>query len=525
MNNKILKLFLLSLIFAITSCQDYLDVNDTPNTALLSQITPNLALSAAQTQTFRVISGDNRTTEADIRTSSLNQFGNVMMNSWAGNVNTTGDPYGSEYRSVMTTSFYEKIWDYSYINIANLSNITKYPSDNYDNHKAIAKILISFYMQNIVDMYGDCPYSQAFLGNANLTPAYDDDKVVYRKLLTNLDEAIALIGASNSADAVVGTEDAMMAGNMDKWVRFANTIKLRLLIRQSGLTDTDTTTYLATELAKLAATNKFLIDDVTINPGYSKTSADAQNPFYGVYGYTISGTATTQRAYVTASRNAATKLNSTSDTRRGRLFSLVSGNVVGIDQGESAIAAPDNVSFIGPAIVPVPTGTSPNLDATIGSSMSAFVMTLSETKFLLAEAAFKYPAIFGTLYPDQATFEDGIIASFVRLKVGTTDANSVIAANTYITANDTRPGFGWTGTADKVEAIMTQKWIALMHVSAHQSWIDYVRTGFPTTPMALNNILGKPKRLMYPQTEISANSANVPYQTSASVFVTGPFWK
>lgn len=521
MNNKILKLFLLSLIFAITSCQDYLDVNDTPNTALLSQITPNLALSAAQTQTFRVISGDNRTTEADIRLNSLNQFGNVMMNSWAGNVNTTGDPYGSEYRSVMTTSFYEKIWDYSYINIANLSNITKYPSDNYDNHKAIAKILISFYMQNIVDMYGDCPYTQAFLGNENLTPAYDDDKVVYRKLLTNLDEAIALIGASNSADAVVGTEDAMMAGNMDKWVRFANTIKLRLLIRQSGLTDTDTTTYLATELAKLAASNKFLIDDVTINPGYSSASADAQNPFYSAYGYNISGVAPTTRAFVTASRNAQTKLNSTSDARRGRLFTLISGNVVGIDQGESAAAAPDNVSLIGPAIVPVPVGSN----ASVGSSMSAFVMTLSETKFLLAEVAFKYPAIFGTLYADQATFEDGIKESFVRLNVGTTRALSLAAADAYITANDTRPGFGWTGTADKVEAIMTQKWIALMHVSAHQSWIDYVRTGFPITPMALNNTLGKPKRLMYPKSEISANSANVPYQTSASVFVTGPFWK
>jgi hypothetical protein len=520
MNNKILKLFFVALIISLASCESYLDVNETPNQALLSQVTPNLALSAAQTQTYRSISGDNRNIEGGIFSSNLNQFGNVMMNSWAGNVNTTGDPYGSEYRSAMTTSFYQSIWNYSYLNIANLSNITKYPSGDYDNHKAIAKILISFYMQNIVDLYGDCPYSQAFLGNDNLTPAYDDDKDIYRSLLTNLDQAITLIGAADAGDAVVGTEDAMMAGNMDKWVRFANTIKLRLLIRQSGLTDAGTITYLNTELNKLAATNKFLIDDVTINPGYSNAGSDNQNPFYGQYGYTISGGATSNRSFIVASRNAATKLNSTADARRGRLFTLVTGNVVGIDQGESALAAPDIVSSIGAAIVPVPVAGN----SSVGSSMSAYVMTLSEVKFLLAEAGLKYP-VFTPLYDPQTTFEDGIRASFVRLSVATTPGGSLTAANAYIAANDTRPSFGWTGTVNKIEAIMTQKWIALMHVSGHQSWIDYVRTGFPITPNALNNTLGKPNKLMYPQSEIRANSTNVPYQTSASVFVTGPFWK
>ncbi len=189
---------------------------------------------------------------------------------------------------------------------------------------------------------------------------------------------------------------------------------------------------------------------------------------------------------------------------------MVTGSVVGVEQGESAAAAADVVSSLGAAIVPLPVGTN----ATVGSSMAGQVMTLSEAKFLLAEAAFKYPAKF-TADP-KTLFDEGIAASFTRL--GAT-------IGTYLTDIDAVPGFGWTATGDKVEAIMTQKWIALMHVSGHESWIDYVRTGFPVTPNALNNVNGKPKRLMYPNSEIISNSSNVPSQSSASVFATGPFWK
>ena len=266
--------------------------------------------------------------------------------------------------------------------------------------------------------------------------------------------------------------------------------------------------------------NKFLIDDVTINPGYSSANGDTQNPFYGAYGYTISGGPLQNRDLIVATQNAASKLNSTSDARRARLFTLVSGNVVGIKQGENAAAAPDVVSSIGAAIIPMPVSGN----ASVGSAMAGYVMTLSEVKFLLAEAALKYP-IFGSLYDPKTTFEAGISASFLRLNVGTTAALSTTAANNYLAAINLTPGFGWDGTTNKVEAIMTQKWIALMHVSGHESWIDYVRTGFPITLNALVNVNGKPMRLMYPQSEISANSANVPSQTAATVFASGPFWK
>ncbi len=513
MKKNIVYLFTASIMLLATSCSDYLDVNDSPNTPTLDQIPPNQRLSAAQTMTFRSITGDNQNFETSVRSNNMNQLGNLMMNSWAGNSNNVTNPFSDEYRGTITSAFYDDIWGWTYRGVANFQLIMDYESEDFDNHKAIARILKSFYMQYIVDMYGDVPYTEAFLGQANLYPSYDDDRQIYRDLYTNLDEAIALIEGADNADMVVGTEDVMMNGDMAGWVRFANTIKLRLLIRQSGLTDADTQTYINEKLTELQGV-AYVNEDVTINPGYSTASTTSQNPFYGWYGYTIAGQPTTNRNLITATAHVAEQLNSTADPRRPRLWAPLSGgNVVGIEQGEDAITAPDNPSFLGPAIVPVPVGT----DASVGSAMDGYVMTLSEAKFLLSEAALKYPGHFAG-YDAETLWEEGIEASFTRL--GATG----FAA--YLTNINGFPGKGWTASANKLEAIMYQKWVALMSVNAHESWIDYNRTGFPETPLPLTNGgVGRPLRLMYPNSEYVANSSNVPPQTTADVFATGPFWR
>lgn len=518
MKKNILYLFSAGIMLLASSCSDYLDVNKSPNNPDVNLIPPSKRLSAAQTQTFRAISGDNQNFETSIRSQSMNQLGNLLMNSWAGNVNNTTNPYSDEYRSIVTSSFYSSIWDWTFVNVANFDLIANFNSEDFDNHKAIAKILKSFYVQYLVDLYGDIPYTEAFKGQAELTPAYDDDKQVYRDLVTNLDEAIALIENADANDAVVGGEDVMMSGNMNRWVRMANTIKLRLLIRQSGLADADTQTYIQEQLTSLQGA-EYVIADVTINPGYSKSTNNNQSPFYGLYGYDVAGNAKTLRNLVTASRHAADQLNNTNDPRKNRLWRtapLLTGLVVGIEQGEDSDAAPDNPSLLGPALIPLPTGVAPNVDSSVGSALPGYVMTLSEVKFLLSEAALKYPAQFAGA-DARALWEQGVTASFTRLGAGDPTA--------YLLNINSFPGKGWDASANKVEAIMYQKWVALMSVNAHESWIDYTRTGFPVTPLAItNNGAGRPLRLMYPTSEYVANSVNVPQQSSTEVFVSGPFW-
>lgn len=509
MKNIFIKSILAVAVLTVASCSDYLDVNDDPNNVLLETVKPNQLLAAAQAQTYKAISGDTENTSVDISGSSMNNLGNIFMNSWAGNVNSFTGAMANEYGVTMNATFYDNIWDYTYLNIANLNTIANYDDENYDNHKAIAMILKSFYMQYIVDLYGDCPYTEAFLGAKEVTPAYDDDKAIYRALVDQLDAAIAKIDAAGATDAAVGGEDIMLGGNMTSWKKFANNVKLRLLIRQSGLASE--TAYIESELDELNANgNGYFEADVTLNPGYNNSTDDQQNPFYAVYGYLSGGAEATNRVFISASRHAADILNGTTtgvvDPRRGMLFTLSAGAVVGIQQGELAATAPDNNSKIGPAFIPT--------TVSVGSALPSFVMTESEIKFLLSEAALKFPAKMGS-YDPQTLFNEGVQASFTR--VGAT-------IGTYLSDIDSVAGFGWTATSDKVQAIMTQKWIALMHVHAIESWIDHVRTGYPSIPLPLGNLTGKPKRLMYPTSELTSNTANVPSQTSASAFSTGPFW-
>lgn len=525
MKNKFLKSLFVGFVLFFASCEDYLDVNESPNNPLFENIDPTLTLGAALSQSARIISGDTRAVErSSVGGESTNALGNLMMNSWAGNVNTFTGVFPSEYLSNVTASFYDNIWDYTYTNVGNFQKIIDYKSTDFDNHKAIAKIMKSFYMQTIVDLYGDAPYSQAFKGTDNLSPAYDDDKAIYRGLLAEVDEAIALINGANAADKAALLEDSVMGGNMTRWVQFANTLKLRIIVRQSLLTDADSVAYVNAQAAILGAlpASAFLQQDVTINPGFNSSNVDKQNPFYARYGYTIVGAEAGSRALITASKNAADALNANGgDPRRSRLFTVTAGNVVGIEQGaNSGGTTPTVPSRLGPAIVPLPVG----LDASIGSSQNAFIMTLSEVNFLISEAALRFPGAFAS-YDARTYFNAGITASFVRLSVGTTPALSTAAATTYITNFDGVTGYGWTGTANKIEVIMKQKWIALMNVTAGESWIDYVRTGFPATPVAITNTAGKPSRLLYPTSENSGNTANTPVQTTASAFASGPFWK
>jgi hypothetical protein len=147
----------------------------------------------------------------------------------------------------------------------------------------------------------------------------------------------------------------------------------------------------------------------------------------------------------------------------------------------------------------------------------------AESNLLQAEAALRWPSIFS--FSPATKFDAAILANATWLGTNTTNA----AWTNYINGIATRPGLGWTGTDNqKLEAIMTQKWIALTNINPTEMFIEYNRTGYPFTPMAtIAQFPNKPYRLVYPNSEYVANSANVPNISSAQVFVKNqftPFW-
>jgi hypothetical protein len=138
----------------------------------------------------------------------------------------------------------------------------------------------------------------------------------------------------------------------------------------------------------------------------------------------------------------------------------------------------------------------------------------------LAEATLRYPSLFTG---GQAAFNTAIISSGVWV------GSNATQMNTYISQIASKPGLGWTGTdAQKLEAIMTQKWLALTNVNPTEMYIEYNRTNLPYNPVAVNAVKARrPYRLVYPNSEFATNSANVPNISSDAVFTKNqytPFW-
>lgn len=484
---KIFKITSIFLIFtAIISCDDYLDVNDNIVAQNLSDTDPNELIVGAQTLS------------AETYTNRLNRIGNWMGVSWSGNYLAFNDAYGEESRYQLSSTFYNDVWDDMNRYISNFVIIENHQdSKNWDDQKAAAKILKAFYFQYIVDLYGDVPYSEAFQRTKNLTPAYDDAQDIYISLIDNIDEAIALINSSEASESF-SAADITFGGDMTRWEAFANTIKLRLLVRLALKAETDATlaAYVNNKFAELNGV-QFLTQDVTINPGYADQD-DRQNPFWETYGFDPVGNPETMGRMTGPSDFAFNLLDNSNDPRLNRLWkpNTANGNVFAGTQQ----AGGGNAASIGDGILK-------------GADASLPIMLAAESYFLQAEAIER-----GYLSGNaKALFDQGITSSFNSLEAS--------GASTYITTTDSDASLGYNG-GNSLEAIITQKWIALTSVSGAELWIEYNRTGFPSNLPLPNNSTDPniPVRLLYPASEYSGNAANVTVQSRSDAFTSKIFW-
>jgi hypothetical protein len=494
MKTKLKIIFL--FIMAITiSCEDYLDINQDPNNPSSSVVTPDLVLAGALTSSY--------TTQAR----SMNILGNVMMNNWGANVNAFTGGFSEEFSLAIDNNFYSEIFDVLMLRIGNFQTILNDDREGYSNHKAIAKIMKVHYYQYLVDLYGDVPYSEAHSGINNLTPAYDNDEDIYKDLIVQLNSAIEMINNQPVGSFTVGAEDVVFGGTMSNWTSYANTLKLKVLLRQSTKAyekgDGELATYLDTQFIELDGAS-FISDNVRINPGYSNGEAAQQNPFYRLMFATDESSSNSYNFY-RGSKYAIDYLNgllpgSTFDPRIESIYEETDDNgYVGHEQGADSDNSPPQLSAIGPGLV-------------INSAQDGYLMTLAEAEFLKAEAMLR-----GKLTGDYVTtWVNGVVTSF-----DFHNANLGLYSPTIELVVDPSKTFD-----ENLETIMRHKWIALNGINGAESYIEFTRTGYPSgIPLAITaQSPTRPMRLMYPSSESISNSANVPQQTSADAFAEGPFW-
>lgn len=498
MKRRIFSLITLAGLLTLGACSDsYLDVNTDPNNATSS--TPDLVLSAALNATA------GRLTHHEI-----GAF-------WSGQWSPTGSVSGftiektysvtADFRQALWTGAYDNLNDYQYVETR--ATELKQPA-----FVGIAKTMKAFNFQLLVDAYGNIPYTDALKGTASIRPKYDDAQAIYEDLIKQLDAAIVEMNKPIAADnPSPGGADIVFKGNMTKWVHFANTLKLRILIRQSNIASREA--YIKAEIAKITGGYLGAGEDVLSDPGYQK-SAGKLNPFYENYGFTASDVVVGTN-YYTYSDFYIQTLKGFSDPRLARVAyrptdAAFSGDYRGVPFGEgNDIYTTPKVSAFGPAFAPTA--------ATAGSSdlykRPQVIMLAAEGFFLQAEAAQRgYTA--GNA---KALYQQGIVESFRYLGV----ASPATAVTTYL--EPATPNVNWEASTNKIEAIITQKWIANTTVNGYEAWTEFRRTGFPKVPLSTRaQVQQHPLRLLYPNSELGTNPENVKAQGEVTAF-TKLFWE
>ncbi len=504
-------LFLLisaGFIIAGSGCKkSYLDVNNDPNRVTDANVTAELIFPAAANQVGGLHAG--------IASSFFNQ--------WVGYGAPSGGfvpqqnliSYNIDYTfgDAIFQAYYGALFDLHLAETKALQGINA----ETDTVLAGASIVLSVKLfQEVTDIYGDVPYSQVFDVATHITPAYDKSQDIYNSLLLRLDTAITYLKSTKKP--AFTNVDIVNKGDLNTWIAFANTLRLRLLIRQSAVLPGIPTA----EIAKIIADGGVLGagQSVSVNPGYLN-DVSKQNPYYAAEGWTTTGT---QSDLATDANNYIVDiLSSTNDPRLERFFfpggfdpaNGFVGNTFGDDIGNLYLA--NQSSYYGPALV----GELNSGNVGQGFSKPQTIYPSYESLFLYAEAVAR-----GWIIADaQMALNNAIKESFVW--TGVPDAAN--AATAYIAANpDITTVTGSTDAA--VQRIVYQKYIANTNIDPLESFLDINRLNFLTDDSYISIYSAKisntlPLRLLYPQSEYTTNSANTPKEVIGDIFTKKLFWQ
>jgi hypothetical protein len=336
-----------------------------------------------------------------------------------------------------------------------------------NNQIAQINILISYTFQVLVDTNGDIPYTEALLGGSNYLPKYDKAIDIYKNLIVKLNESIAAIDDTN-----VGFEsaDVIYNGNMENWIKLANSIKLKLGINllasnlENSLAITTINSAISGGLISSNSENcklPYMENLPNTNPLYVDLVASGRHDFV-------------------VTKTLVNKLIDLNDPRRPIYTNNnVNGGTVGASNSYSS------KTHVGSII------ESPSLSGTL--------LDYSEVEFLLAEAAERGIIAAGSA---STHYTNAITASMEDWGVDSADIAIYLAQPTvdYSTA---------TGTWE--QKIGEQSWLALYN-RGFEAWTSYRRLDFPilVAPSGAQAAAeGKvPVRMAYPIREQTLNPTN-----------------
>lgn len=347
---------------------------------------------------------------------------------------------------------------------------------------ALAQILKISAWHKATDMFGPIPYKEA--GKGLITVPYDSQEEVYKSMFKELSDAIEVLTkyADNGNSKLLPNADAVYAGDVHKWVVYANSLMLRLAMR--------------VYYADAALSKKYALQAVNHSYGVMKTKDDEAKMERG--------------ASLEFKNNLDVLINQYNECRMGSSMLAYLGGYQ-----DPRLPKYFNTSTVSQAVTVgtygkysgVPTGhdVSSN-DAfrdssrpAITSTTPTYWMRASEVYFLLAEAALHGFAVGGTA---ESLYEKGIEMSFEENGIASSEVADYMSSGLKPSAYSfhlTNPGVNvdvpavteattaWSGTdEEKLEKIMIQKWIAL-YPNGQEAWTEYRRTGYPKLHSVVTN--------------------------------------
>ena len=511
-----------------SSCSDsYMeDLNTDKSKA--NSIDPNAQLTTAELQTY----GDLGMVE--IYRNYLYAFTQQLMGCW----NTTN--YGGRHTvdnnemGRIWTSFYPKA-------IKNLTDAIHRSAEdgNRKNINAILRIYRVYMMSVITDIYGDAPYSEAGQGYLKeiYNPKYDTQEDIYNDFFTELKDAASALDAAN--DRITG--DVIYNGDVAKWIKLANSLRLRYAMRISDVAPEKARKEFEDALASEGGVLTSGSDDALIK--YMDISFSFGQDSYTDY----RGNALSQLLFGNDPANnpsylCSTFFNQLYNTKDPRTFMIARFYYDGLmsqTSPDNRIDLTDEITGKGIAMNPCQPGafsydpwpqgydsdmmkeiakTNPSVETTMARETEpklannflrgdnpGVVMTCAEVNLLLAEASLKKWNTGGTV---EGFYSKGVRAAmdFLADNYGY-DRISDNDFNVYITGN----GIGHTEQQAKA-AINTQAWI-LHFTNPAECWANVRRSGYPRLKSPAEYGFGQyltggkdiPVRLCYPTLESSYN--------------------
>lgn len=523
----------LLLIGLLSSCnEDFFDVNSDPNRAVESNQTAKLVLPQA------LLNSANRVGV------SYGFLGN-WLGYWCPGANYA--PNAEEQTYSITTNFgaglfsgiMDNLYDYQFCEL-------EATESGNDFFAGIAKTMKAHGFTTLVDIYNNVPYTEALKGLEFVRPKYDDGKLVYEESMKQLDAAMALfkkVKAAGGIDAVAGAPDIMFGGNVDLWIKFVNTLKLRLLMHQSGRADRQS--YITAEIAKIVSEGSGFLgsgQDASVAPAHT---SDKPNSYYANFGFNVAGNQATD--FWRANKTSIDILKANSDPRIGYFYKPAvtalpagakepfltaspveyRGNEYGrpIDNSTFAYQTANYVSQIG-GVASAGAVTASSFGLVKGYDQRAWILTSVESMFLQAEAIQR-----GWLAGDkEAAYKAAVQESFRWLNVDKSRAAADAAFTAWYAGQDdaNNVNVSYSDASDKLKLVLYQKYVAMNGSNHLEAWTDYRRNGaYPAIPLSINpgrTSLVLPIRLQYPQREYDLNEAAVVANGTISQFTSKIWW-